>query len=139
MKKTISLVLVLALGLAADVANADFTFGGPTNMGPTVNTSSDDMHPTVSADGLSLIFNSWRTGGSGGADLWVTRRPTVSDPWDTTVNLGALVNSGAEDRAPSISADGLELYFHSNRPGGHGSDDIWMTTRPTTSDSWDLR
>jgi len=66
----------------------------------------------------------------------VTKRPTVSDPWDTTVNLGALVNSGAEDRAPSISADGLELYFHSDRSGGQGSVDIWVTTRETTEDDW---
>jgi len=136
MKKTILLVLVLALILTAGVANADFTFGEPANMGPTVNTASIDAGPSISADGLSLYFHSSRPGGSGAADLWVTKRPTVSAPWDTAVNLGALVNSGAEDRAPSISADGLELYFHSGRPGGHGSIDMWMTTRETSGDSW---
>ena len=41
MKKTISIVLVLALGLAAEVANADFAFGTPTNLGPTVNLAQD--------------------------------------------------------------------------------------------------
>jgi C1A family cysteine protease len=41
MKKIISLVLVLALGLAVEVANADFTFGTPTNLGSAVNTVTD--------------------------------------------------------------------------------------------------
>ena len=129
-------ILVLALGLTAEVANADFTFGTPTNLGPTVNSSADDLHPTVSADGLSLLFHSFRSGGSGGADLWVTRRPTVSDPWEIQVNLGELVNSSVEERAPSVSSDGLELYFHSNRPGGQGGTDLWVTTRATVSDPW---
>ncbi len=136
MKKTISLILVLALGLTAQVATADFTFGTPTNLVPVVNSGYEDGGPSISADGLALFFHSSRSGGSGVADLWVTKRPTVSDPWDTTVNLGALVNSGAEDRAPSISADGLELYFHSDRSGGQGSVDIWVTTRETTEDDW---
>ncbi len=65
MKNTISLVLVLALGLAAGIANADFTFGEPTNLGPTVNSSSYDGGSSISADGLSFFFASNRPGGSG--------------------------------------------------------------------------
>ena len=144
MKKTISLVLVLALGLTTKVTNADFTFGTPTNLGPVVNSGYEDGGPSISADYLSLYFHSNRSGGSGVADLWVTKRVTTrvttqvtkDSPWGKPVNLGALVNSGAEDRAPSISADALELYFHSDRPGGQGSVDIWMTTRETTEDDW---
>ena len=49
-------ILVLALGLVAQVANADFTFGEPTNLGPTVNTSYGDSASSISADGLSLYF-----------------------------------------------------------------------------------
>jgi hypothetical protein len=55
-RKAGALVLVLALGLAVEVANADFTFGEPTNLGPTVNTSYGDVNPCISADGLSLYF-----------------------------------------------------------------------------------
>jgi hypothetical protein len=44
MKKTISLVLVLVLCLGTKVANADFTFGEPVNLGPPFNTSSHDLN-----------------------------------------------------------------------------------------------
>ena len=136
MKKTFLLVLVLALGLPAGVANADFTFGTPTNLGPTVNTSVNDLTPRMPADGLSLYFASNRGGGSGGYDLWLTTRPTTSDPWGTPVNLGPTVNSSANEWALGISADGQTLYVASNRPGGYGSLDIWTTRRTTTNDDW---
>jgi Tol biopolymer transport system component len=136
MKSTISLVLVLALGMGVGVANADFTFGEATNLGPTVNSSVRDFAPTSSADGLSLYFDSSRSGGYGDKDLWVTTRPTTEDPWGEPVNLGSTVNSSADDVAPSISGDGLSLYFISRRPGGFGERDIWVTTRPTINDPW---
>ena len=49
-------ILVLALILATGVAKADFTFGEPTNLGPTVNTSYGEGASSISADGLSLYF-----------------------------------------------------------------------------------
>ena len=131
MKKTTSIALVLGLGLAAEVAKADFAFGEPTNLGPTVNSSSMDFDTTISPDGLSLYFASERPGGSGGKDLWMTMRATVSDPWGQPVNLGPTVNSSAWDSCPSISADGLSMYFESNRSGGGGDRDMWVTSRPT--------
>ncbi len=138
MKKVITLVLVLALGLIASVANADFTFGTPTNLGPPVNTSSSDQGPNISADGLELYFCSGRPGGFSNRDLWVATRPTASDPWGEPVNLGPTVNSSAPEWAPSISPDGLSLYFNSPRPGGYGGSwgDIWVTTRATKDDAW---
>jgi len=137
MKKTISLVLVFVLSLAAEVANADFTFGEPANLGPPVNTVASDGSPHISPDGLSLYFQSGRPGGSGGADLWVSTRETPDDNWGTPLNLGSTVNSSADDWAPSISPDGLELFFTSKRPGGPGGySDIWLTTRATLEDDW---
>jgi len=129
-------ILVLALGLVSEVANADFTFGTPINLGPTVNSSSDDFGTDISPDGLSHYFSSGRPGGSGGYDLWVTKRITVFDPWGQPVNLGPTVNSSAWDSCPSISADGLSLFFESKRPGGSGDDDIWVTSRPTPDGDW---
>ncbi len=120
-------------------ANADFIFGEPTNLGPTVNSSAVDESAGISADGLSLFFDSTRQGGSGAADIWVTRRASVSDPWGAPVNLGPTVNSSAAESLPSISADGLSLYFSdydSPRPGGVGGYDLWLTTRATKQDPW---
>ncbi|MHC4540615.1 MAG: hypothetical protein ACYS74_12665, partial [Planctomycetota bacterium] len=129
-------ILVLALGMVTEVVNADFTFGTPTNLGSTVNSSSGEGTPYISADGLSLYFTLDRPGGYGGLDIWVTTRATKADPWGTPVNFGPPVNSSAHDFYPSISADGLSLYFTSDRPGGYGGDDIWMATRETTEDDW---
>lgn len=52
------------------------------------------------------------------------------------MNLGAKINSPVHDSEPWITADGLELYFHSRRPGGYGQGDLWVTTRATTMDAW---
>jgi hypothetical protein len=129
-------ILVLALGLITSVANADFIFGTPINLGPTVNSSSHDGAMSISADGLSIFFDSNRSGGHGDFDIWVTSRATTDDDWETPVNLGSPVNTSAWDGVASISADGLSLYFSSSRPGGYGDLEIWFTTRATTNDPW---
>ena len=136
MNKTISMGVILVLGMAGQVGKADFVFGTPANLGPTINSSAMDFDSSISPDGLSLYFGSERPGGSGGKDLWVTTRATVTDPWGQPVNLGPTVNSSAWESCPSISADGLSMYFESNRSGGIGDQDIWVTSRPTPDGDW---
>ena len=98
-------------------------WGEPVNLGPTVNSSSDDDAPFITADGLTLFFASNR---SGPYDFWMTTRATTEDDWVTPVNLGPVVNSSAMEGCPSISADGSTLFFNSKRPGGFGSYDLWQ-------------
>jgi len=120
-------------------ASVSDDWGTPVNLGATVNRSTDDTDPSISVDLLSLFFRSERSGGSGGSDLYVTTRATTEDPWSEPVNLGPTVNSTGNDSDPSISADGLSLYFSTwqgPRPGGLGGDDIWVTTRKTADDTW---
>jgi len=106
------------------------------NLGPAVNSSAWDGEPSISSDGLSLYFGSQRSGGYGGADIWVTTRATVSDPWGQAVNLGPIINTPLDDVDVCISADGLSLYIDSFREGGYGSSDIWVSKRETLSDPW---
>ncbi len=136
MKKTISIVWVLAFALPAQIANADFTFGEPTNVWLLVNISKQDFDLTVSNDGLILLFGSERPGGSGGSDLWMATRATTEDSWGTPVNLGPPVNSAYGEKDPSLSIDGLSLFFSSDRPDGFGGADLWITRRATPYDSW---
>ena len=137
MKKTISLTLVLALCM---VVKADFTFGEPTNLGPTVNNSANEWGPSISADGLWLFFASDRPGGHGNYDIWMTERQTSErNPegyWIEPVNLGPTVNSSSTEYDPSISSDGLSLFFWSDRPDGYGSRDLLVSTRVTTNAPW---
>ncbi len=115
----------------------DDQWAAPTPLGPTINSSVLDWSPTISADGLLLVFSSDRPGGDGKTDLWMTRRSTTDDPWSEPVNLGPPVNSPSVEATPSISADGLLLFFQSNRPGGYGGRvDIWVVRRKTTDDPW---
>lgn len=104
-----------------------------------VNAGSNETGPCLSDDGLTFYFASNRLGGSGDFDLWVTTRKTTKDPWGEPVNLGPAVNSRYYDNHPSISADGLTLYFDSRRPGTSNwsaCNDIYVTRRATINDAW---
>jgi len=137
MKMAKLIIMVLTLGIAAEVAQADFTIGEPTNLGPTVNSSSNDYANCLSANGLDMYFSSYRSGGYGDVDMWVTSRSTVDSEWGIPVNLGPTLNSPAWDSCPNISGDGLSIFFESQRAGGVGDNDIWMTTKHITDRNQD--
>jgi hypothetical protein len=116
----------------------DAPWSYPEVLGPPVGEYGAYC-PEVSADGLSLYFGSPdRPGGCGSRDIWVSNRAETSDPWSEPINLGPIVNSGYFDSYPSISSDGLALFFCSDRPGGYGTGDIWVTTRPTKDAEWGI-
>jgi serine/threonine protein kinase len=94
-----------------------------------VGRAEGDNAPYISADGLTLLFASIREGGRGSYDLWMVQRVSLDSAWSEPVNLGVPVNSSASEDSPSLSPDGLTLLFSSDRPGGFGSRDIWMSTR----------
>jgi len=129
-----SVAAVVGIG---EIAKADFTFGEPTNLGPTINSAYSDALDCFSADGLEMYINSDR---SGYWDLWVATRETIDDDWGTPTNLGLTVTaSQTDDCCAFISFDGLELYFNSiNRPGGHGGWDTWVSTRETKTADWGI-
>jgi len=128
-------VLGLVLCYAASV-KADFVFGTPKNLGPKVNSSNPEYDPSISADGLELYFQSTRVGGYGDRDIYVATRATTSDEWSQAVNLGPVINTADRDAGPEISSDGLSLYFNSNRPGGYGNYDLYVTTRKSVGEPW---
>src|SRR5881296_771925 len=54
-------------------------WSAPVNLGPVVNSGSDDFHPAISPNGLSLYISSGRPGGLGGNDIWVSQRASLDD------------------------------------------------------------
>lgn len=128
--------MVLTIGLSAGFAKADFTISEPVNLGPIINSTALDSQPSISADGLSLFFFSERSGGYGNRDIWFARRATTNEGWATVENVGPPVNTSYKDSGPAISADGLTLFFDSDRPGGSGGSDIWVTMRTAKSEPW---
>lgn len=108
------------------------------NLGPIVNTAANDQHPGISPDGLSLYFHSNRAGNipgskAGTTDIWVTHRETLTSAFGAPVNLGPTLNSTGNDTAPNVSSDGHYLAFGSDRDGGCGGYDIWISHRTDTS------
>jgi hypothetical protein len=101
---------------------------GPAALVPELNSVANDRRPSVRFDGLEVFFDSDRIG-SAGADLWTSSRDNVSQPWSTPINLGATVNSASDDIQPFIAADPETLIFASNRSGGSGDFDLYVTTR----------
>ena len=108
-------------------------WGTPVNLGAPVNTTAIEDDPFLSADGLSLYFDSTRPGGQGNRDLWVTTRPSHADPFGAPVNLGPAINSSAYDATPSVSRDHLTLLFASARSGNN---EIWISTRSSPNEPW---
>jgi outer membrane protein OmpA-like peptidoglycan-associated protein/tetratricopeptide (TPR) repeat protein len=100
----------------------------PVSLSANINTASNEGTCTISADGKVLIFTSCQGQISmGGCDLYISYRE--GNDWSRPVNLGPEVNSRHWDSQPSLSADGRKLYFVSERPGGIGSRDIWVSYR----------
>jgi hypothetical protein len=85
--------------------------------------------PSVSGDGLILIFESDMDGGHGELDLWMTTRDSINEEFQVPVNLGPEVNTSEREMDPAVSADALTLVFSSKRDGGFGRTDFWIATR----------
>jgi outer membrane protein OmpA-like peptidoglycan-associated protein len=117
-----------------DLYIAEYTGGtwrNVRNLGANVNSPFWDSQPTISSDGLMIIFASDRPGGQGGTDLWMTTRSHGGD-WRPAVNLGAVINTVGDELAPSLAADNQTLYFSSDQHPGIGGLDVYMSKSAAT-------
>jgi hypothetical protein len=134
---TLTAVALLALLASSPTAAPKFSeWSAPMNLGPVVNSSSIDAGPVTSKDGLSLYIASTRPGGSGLNDIYVLQRNSVEEPWGAPVNLGGVVNTVSTEAGPGLSRDEHWLFFQSNRPGGLGALDIWVSYRQHIHDDF---
>ncbi len=99
-------------------------WGAPVNLGPGINTDSDELYPFYHADD-QLYFSSDGHFGLGGQDIFVTRETPDGD-WEEVKNLGSPVNTEFDDFGFIVSNDGQEGYFASDRTG---NDDIYHFIR----------
>ena len=112
-------------------------WGRPINLGNVVNSPWNEGDPCLSRDGLTLLFHSHnRPGGLGSSDIWMSTRPDRDSAWRKPVNLGRPLNTKAAEQSPSLSADGLTLYFTSGRENGFGQSDIWKSERENLDSNW---
>jgi Tol biopolymer transport system component len=144
----LGIACVLVIGLLCtvspyhEIAVAAPSFGAwsaPVNLGPVVNTEFAEFAPQTSKDELSLYFASTRPttyGSLGGEDLWVSQRASTDLPWGIPLNLGQIINTGANERSPALSRDGHYLFFASDRADGFGALDLWMSWRVNPHDDF---
>jgi len=100
----------------------------PESISRNINTRYNEGTCSISADGRMMIFTACEgRQGYGSCDLYVTYK--IGDEWSIPENLGSNINSPQWDSQPSLSADGNTLYFVSNRPGGIGNRDIYVSYR----------
>jgi outer membrane protein OmpA-like peptidoglycan-associated protein/tetratricopeptide (TPR) repeat protein len=98
----------------------------PEEISKSINTINNEGTSSVSADGRTLVFTACnRQDGYGSCDLYITHKQ--GNDWSAPVNMGEPVNSRDWDSQPSLSADGHTLYFASDRKGGQGKKDIWVS------------
>lgn len=91
-----------------------------------VNTDRNEGAQSLTADGNFMYFTACnRADGLGSCDLYVSSR--LKGKWLVPANMGTPVNSKSWEAQPSIAPDGRTLYFASNRSGGKGKMDIWVT------------
>ncbi|GAA0194476.1 hypothetical protein GCM10009122_57930 [Fulvivirga kasyanovii] len=106
--------------------NADGRWMHPESLSENINSEWNEGTCTLSADGRVLIFTScYGRKGYGSCDLYISKK--TGEEWSEPVNLGSKVNSSAWESQPSLSSDGRTLYFISNRGGGVGGRDIWVS------------
>ena len=136
-KRTVLAVVVFVLAAVtffSTVSAKRFTdWGAPVNAelipgtSSELNTPFNDGCPYQSPDGQSLFLASNRQPGTlGGQDIWISDRQGEDGPWGMPVNVGAPINSAYNDFCPSPSR-GHRLFFVSDRPGGCGGGDIYVT------------
>ena len=66
----------------------------------------------------------------------MTAQPNYTD-WSPPANLGPVINSTGNDAGPTLSKDGLRLYFSSNRTGALGATDLWVSRRESVETAWE--
>jgi len=97
-------------------------------------STTPQMGASMGQDGKTLLFYMTDKKGSFDNDLYVSFAEG-NDIWTAPKSLGKKINlPDYNEMSPFIAADGVTLYFSSDRPGGIGENDIWMSKR--LDDSW---
>ena len=105
---------------------ADSSWGGVTNMGAFINTWTDEDAPYIHPTNEIFIFSSKGHNTMGEYDIYVAYK--ADGTWGKIENMGYPINSPDNDKYYVISADGLHGYFSSERIGGKGHQDIYISS-----------
>lgn len=95
-------------------------------MGEPLNSDDNEGAQSITADGFKMVYAACnRKEGMGRCDLYFSSKK--GEKWSKAYNPGPPLNTPDMETQPCYSADGRQVYFVSNRAGGHGNFDIWMS------------
>jgi len=121
-------------------AKDDFGWGPAVPLGPDVNTAANEDHPFYlqsAADDEVTLYFCRNEPGSSRFDIYAATVTRNSETRGPAVLVSELSLAGINDVAPTLRADGREIIFQSNRPGGVGTRaDLWMSTRRSVHERW---
>jgi hypothetical protein len=97
-----------------------------------LKTAAADFPNCISRDGLSLYFH--RVNSDTREDLYVVHRADTETNWGVPIKLPIGVNTNANERTAFISTDDHWLFFSSDRIGGKGAFDLYVSWRTNKHD-----
>lgn len=115
-------------------------FAAPTLVAALSDPQADDEDPTFTGDLRELYFSSTRLANTT-SDIWVSRRLSSAEPWGPPALVPELSSPGI-DRSPSVSLDGLAMWFATDRDVTRGR--LWRSSRASRFDAqgapvpWDI-
>jgi len=122
----VSCIAVLGAGHSAASEKRFSAWSAPVNIGVPVNSSAGEFTPEISRDGSTLYFS--RQMADGNVELMVSKWDRAEKAWGDPEPLVTL-NTPSNELGPTLSPDGRSMYFSSNRPGGCGGFDVWVSHR----------
>jgi hypothetical protein len=118
-----------AHGWSVQHLGCDATGSGPNfpggEFGPSLVETDEGTYLFFSSDGFTP---------GGPQDIYMSRQ--LADGSFAPATAVSELNSGASDFMPNVRKDGLEIVFNSNRAGGFGGQDVYTSSRASTSDPW---
>jgi outer membrane protein OmpA-like peptidoglycan-associated protein/Tol biopolymer transport system component len=101
-------------------------FSNPKLVNGGINSTNNEGTCSISSDGRTMVFTSCEGRSSfGSCDLYITYK--TGEQWSNPQNIGSSVNSPYWESQPALSGDGKLLFFSSERPGGFGRKDLWLS------------
>jgi Tol biopolymer transport system component len=119
----------------SDAGAADGEFSAPQRVANIGVDGGRDDDPSLSADLTLLFFNSRREGGEGKEDIWYSTRAASDQGWSAARPVEEL-NTEERETGISLAPDGLSLWFSSDRSGGAGGLDVYVSTRASRDQAW---
>ncbi|MFH1942445.1 MAG: hypothetical protein ABIL68_10105 [bacterium] len=115
----------------ADIYCSKFVDGKyttPEKLRSKINSESSDLDPFIAPDESYLIFHSYRPGGFGEADLYISFR-NEDGSWRAAINLGEKINTADHDLCGRVSHDGKYLFFKRLKMNPRQSDNYWVDVK----------